>query len=352
MSLHIVVVAPPWYPVPPKGYGGIESIVALLTAELRRRGNTVTMFAAEGSPGSLERAPRAWRDDLGTLDERVREATYAARVSREIAELGPVDIIHDHNGFITPLALSTRDLAPVIHTVHGALAEPEHSFYAEIDRHVGLVAISRNQRQSAPHLRWAGVVHNAVDVDALWFGDRDDKRDYLLCLARICPDKGQLAAIEAARRAGIRLVLAGKIEPTPRSLEYYERHIAPAIDGDAVTHVHNVSGAEKADLIARAKALLAPIQWDEPFGLSIVEAMVSGTPAISIARGAAPELIADGVSGFLVEDVDGMVGAIAAVDELDPQECAREARRRFSPAAMADGYLAVYDRVLAGVRAA
>jgi glycosyltransferase involved in cell wall biosynthesis len=352
MSRHIVVVAPPWYPVPPHGYGGIESIVALLTAELRRRGNTVTMFAAEGSPGSRERAPRAWGDDLGTLDERVREATYAARVIREIAELERVDVIHDHNGFITPLVLSARDLAPVIHTVHGSLDEPELAFYAEIDRQVGLVAISRNQRKSAPQLRWAGVVHNAVDLNTLWMADRDDKRDYLLCLARICPDKGQHLAIEAARRAGMRLVLAGKIEPTPRSLEYYERNIAPAIDGDAVIHLHNVAGEEKADLIARAKALLAPIQWDEPFGLSMVEAMVSGTPAISIARGAAPELIADGLSGFLVDDVDGMVAAIAAVDELDPRECAREARRRFSPAAMTDGYIDIYDRVLAGARAA
>src|SRR5438132_1798367 len=174
MSRHIVLVAPPWYPVPPSGYGGIELIVGLLSAELRKRGNEVTLFAAEGSPGSREHAPLEWSSDLGTLDERVREATYAARVIRQIATLHDVDVVHDHSGVIVPLALSGRDLAPVIHTVHGSLREPDLSFYTEIDRQVGLVAISRNQCHSAAQLRWAGMVHNAVDVDTLWVEERQD----------------------------------------------------------------------------------------------------------------------------------------------------------------------------------
>ncbi|MDQ6846389.1 MAG: glycosyltransferase family 4 protein [Candidatus Dormibacteraeota bacterium] len=343
---HIVVVAPPWYPVPPHGYGGIELVVGLLSDGLRQLGHRVTLLAAEGSErDAIGLAPCSWRADLGKPTERLRELTYAARVTDTLTQLGGVDIIHDHCGFSTLIAESVSGIAPVVHTVHGSIPEVYATFYASVGVRAAFVSISTAQRRSMPELHWTGTVHNAVDVDALRVA-AGEKEPYLLCLARICPDKGQHVAIEAARRAGLRLILAGKVEDIPEATDYFERHIAPAVDGDRVVHLHNVAGDEKALLLARARALLAPLQWDEPFGLAMVEAMVSGTPVIAIARGAAPELVTEGVTGFLVDDVDGMSAAVPLAAQLDPSACAEVTRARFSPSAMAAAYLQLYEDVM------
>lgn len=348
---HVVVVAPPWYPVPPHGYGGIELVVGLLCDALRQAGHRVTLLAAEGSePNAIGLAPRSWRADLGAPTERLRELTYANRVADTLTQLGAIDVIHDHCGFSTLVAASMTGIAPVVHTVHGNIPEAYATFYASAAGRTGFVSISGAQRQSMPELPWIGTVHNAVDVDALRVTPLE-KEPYLLCLARICPDKGQHVAIEAARRAGMRLVLAGKVEGIPEATDYFERYIAPAVDGERVVHMHNVAGEEKARLLARAHALLAPLQWDEPFGLAMVEAMASGTPAIAMARGAAPELVTEGVTGFLVHDIDGMTAAISRVAEVDPWTCANASRARFSRSAMADSYLQLYETALRKPRA-
>jgi glycosyltransferase involved in cell wall biosynthesis len=346
MRRHVAMLAPPWYPVPPSGYGGIEIMVSLLTDELRARGHLVTLFAAAGSENrAVVHAPPAWNADLGQRAERLRELTYGARILESLRHHGHVDVIHDHIGYGTLLAAAQLSETPVVHTVHGSLTEPESTFYAALDDRVNLVAISESQRRSVPELPWIGTVHNAVSLDHLTVGSSDESSPYLVCLARICPDKGQHIAIEVARRTGLRLVLAGKVESTPASREYYATQVLPWVDGDRVVHVRNVAGKDKAALLEGATALLAPIQWEEPFGLSVVEAMASGTPAISFARGAARELIDDGLTGFVVRDVDEMVAAVGRVHEIEPAYCADLARRRFSPAAMADGYLRVYERV-------
>jgi glycosyltransferase involved in cell wall biosynthesis len=343
---HIVLVAPPWYPVPPDGYGGIELVVGLLDDALRQAGHRVTLIGAEGSePGAIALAPRSWRADLGAPEERLRELTYATRVVDTLKHLDGIDLIHDHCGFATLIAASRAGIAPVMHTVHGDIPEPYATFYTAAARGAGFVSISIDQRQSMPELPWMGTVYNAVDVDALHVTP-EDKEPYLLCLARICPDKGQHVAIEAARLAGMRLILAGKVEDMPEATEYFERCIAPAVDGDRVVHVDNVAGEEKARLLARAQALLAPLQWDEPFGLSLVEAMASGTPVIAIARGAAPELVTEGVTGFLVRDIDGMIAAAPMAASIDPWACAAAARARFSPPAMAASYLQLYEKLI------
>jgi glycosyltransferase involved in cell wall biosynthesis len=191
-----------------------------------------------------------------------------------------------------------------------------------------------------------GTVYNAVDVARLRLAARDEKESYLVCLARISPDKGQHTAIEVARRTGRRLILAGKIEESARGREYFLEHVEPYVDGDRIRYLADVNALEKADLLARAHALLAPIDWPEPFGLSVAEAMVSGTPAISFALGAAPELIEHGRTGFVVSDVNAMVEAVASSAEIDPLACASVARARFHPVVMADAYQRVYARVL------
>ncbi|HZB97309.1 MAG TPA: glycosyltransferase family 4 protein [Candidatus Sulfotelmatobacter sp.] len=348
---QLVLIAPPWYPVPPEGYGGIELVVALLAGGLRQLDQDVLIFGAEGSAPEVEvEAPSHWRADLGHKDERLRELTYAAHIRRALARRADsVDVIHDHTGFATLLTSSLIPLVPVVHTVHGPVSEPLRTSYQSLGTRVGLVAISDSQRSTVPELNWLGTVHNAVDIDQLTVAEAREKEGYLLCLARICRDKGQHLAVEVARRTGRKLVLAGKIEPGPEGHEYFAEYIAPAIDGDKVVHISDVSGKEKASLLAKAAALLAPLQWEEPFGLYMAEAVASGTPVIALSRGAAPEVVAHGETGFLVENVDEMVEAVSRLDEIDAARCAKVGRDRFSPRTMAAGYLEIYEKVLTGI---
>lgn len=346
-KMNIALVSPPWYPVPPHGYGGIELVVGLLAAGLRRRGHRVHLFGAEGSDvDTIVCAPQEWREDLGRPQMSRREAAYAGRVYRALRGLiettGPVDIIHEHSGMVGLLAAQYQRLAPVVHTVHGPLDESERTAYVSVVDGAGLIAISQNQRESAPEMQWVGMVHNAVDVDSLQLGTADTNEPYLLVLARVCPEKGQHLALEVAERVGMKLILAGKVENTAESIDYFRRMVSPHVDGERVVHLLNVAGDEKADLLSRATVMLAPITWPEPFGLSIVEAMASGTPAISMNLGAARELIEDGITGYVVEDVDGMVEAVGKARELDHVSCAVRARELFSPDAMVDRYLEVY----------
>jgi len=210
--------------------------------------------------------------------------------------------------------------------------------YRQAQNHVRLVAISASQAASAPDVAVAGVVYNAVDIDVPVVRHKDS---YLLELARITPDKGQHLAIEVARRTGRKLVLAGKVEATREGERYFRERIAPAL-GEQIRYIPNVEGKEKQDLIGRAAAGIYPLQWAEPFGLAMVECMVAGTPVIALGVGAAPELIEPRVTGFVCRDVEQMVAAVGLLDEIDPVDCASEARRRFSPRRMAEGYLKVY----------
>ena len=329
-------------------HGGIELVVALLAAGLRKRGHQVHLFGAEGSEsGTIVCAPKEWQLDLGLPAMSRREAAYAGRVYRTLRglteTLGPVDIIHEHSGMVGLLAAQYQDLAPVVHTVHGPLDESERTAYQSVVDSAGLVAISENQRASAPDLNWVGTVHNAVDIDSLRLGAAEAGEPYLLTLARICPEKGQHLAIEVAKRVGMKLILAGKIENTPESLDYYRRMVGPHIDSDRVVHILNVAGKEKTELLSHAATLLAPITWPEPFGLSIVEAMASGTPAIALNLGAMRELIDDGRTGFVVDDIEAMVEAVKRARDIDPVSCAMRARQGFSPDAMVDRYMEVYN---------
>jgi glycosyltransferase involved in cell wall biosynthesis len=347
--LTIAMVAPPWYPVPPTGYGGIELVVHLLTRGLRRNGHRVLLFAAEGSEhDAIVSAPAEWRSDLGGRDALLREVAYAGQVYKELRATlpGGVDVIHEHSGLVGLMTAELSGIAPAIHTVHGPLWEPQLTAYEGVVERSRLVAISDAQRATAPTLSWIGTVHNAVDTSSLTIGSREDKDPYLLVLARICADKGQHIAIEVARRAGMQLVLAGKVDSSPEAATYYRDHIEPAVDGRNVIHIPNVAGLEKAQLLARAEALLAPLTWPEPFGLSMVEAMVSGTPCIAFNRGAVPELVDEGKTGFVVGDVDDMVEAVSWITEIDPFECAKAARRRFSPDAMVQGYVRLYREIV------
>lgn len=346
--LQIALIAPPWYPMPPQGYGGTELVVTLLARELRRQGHEVTLFGADGSEsGTTVCAPAGLAVHLGQDTQVLHEMTYLSRVEQMMRELGPFDVISDHSGFGGALITSLL-AAPtlVFHTVHGQIGASELEFLASLRTHGGFIAISDSQRRSAPRLQWAGVVHNAVDVKSLYVSAATRDPRYLLCLARVCEEKGQDVAIEVARRCGLHLILAGKIEQTPISRAFFRRRVEPFIDGEHVQYLPNVAGVLKARLIAGATAMLAPICWPEPFGLSIVEAMVSGTPAVSFRQGSAPELIEPGITGFVVDHLQEMVDAVAWACEVDPFTCARVARDRFNPKVMAGSYLRLYRRAM------
>ncbi len=339
-TLRIALVAPPWYPLPPRGYGGTELVVHLLHTELRKMGHDVVVFGGgDSGPGVTMLADAGWTRDLGGSNESARLGTYLARVYDRLAG-EQFDVIHDHSGFEGVLLALHAGVAPVVvHTVHGELLESFCAFYKEIESRVRLCAISKSQAATAPAIRFAGVVHNAVELPSAPLSRARER--YLIEVARITEDKGQHLAIEVARRSGRKLILAGKVERTGEGERYFEDEIEPHL-GRAVEYYPNVQGAEKARLTSRAAAGIFPLQWPEPFGLAMVECMVVGTPILALRTGSAPELIEDGVTGFVADDLEGLVAAAGRLDQIDPARCAEVARERFSPRRMAEGYLEVY----------
>jgi glycosyltransferase involved in cell wall biosynthesis len=340
--LRIAMLAPPWIPVPPPGYGGIEAVVALLANELVRRGHDVTLFAAPGSLSDAEVHPLLAAPHPEAIERSLYEVDHVARALAEIDRAGrhgrPYDVLHDHCGF-TAFAMADRVAVPVVHTLHGPFTTDTSAFYAHHAGKAHAVAISQAQRAQAPsELPIVAVVPNPINA-------RDwplvtEKGDYLLWVGRMTAEKGPHRAIEVARRTGMRLILAGPVQPGQET--FYEHEVRPHIDGERVTHVGEVAGQQKIDLFANARALLMPIRWPEPFGMVMLEAMVCGTPVLAFPEGAACEIVLPGVSGFLVEDEDEMARAVARAGEIDPTRCRACTVERWDTGAVAAAYETVY----------
>jgi glycosyltransferase involved in cell wall biosynthesis len=344
---RIALIVSPWFAVPPEGYGGIELMAYNLARELHDRGHQVSVIGRQGTKGPFESipiAPESWTPQLGTRDHAPRELLFLYR-AYEIVRRRAFDVVHDNSGLTGILVAATANLqTPAIATLHGDLTEAEGEYLGALDHRVHLVAISQAQKALVAGVDWRRVVYNAVDPAMYRPVTRhEEKEDFLFQLARISPKKGQHLAIEVARRLDLHLVLAGKIDPD--SEDYFETQIKPHLS-DRVTWHENVVGEEKTRLLARARAMLFPLQWEEPFGLAMLESMVSGTPVIAMPRGAALELIEPGVTGFLAKDVDGMVEAYSCVSQVDLARCAQVAGERFGIAQMADGYQSVYERAI------
>jgi glycosyltransferase involved in cell wall biosynthesis len=343
--MRIAMVAPVWVAVPPEGYGGIEAVVSLLTEELVARGHDVTLFASGGSQtkatlrSAFEEPPtdRLWE----TEPDASHVGTAYRTVTREYSDGNAFDLVHDNTEYLG-VAFAACLPTPVLHTVHFPLTDERQAFFRRFVDDVYLAAISDFQRSAAPTLPWAGRVHNAIDPEA--FELRRRKEGYLLCIGRVCERKGQDIAVEVARRAGVPLILAGRVHPKEAS--FFEERVRPHVDGDRVVFEGEVSADRKRELMAGASALLLPVREPEPFGLVMVEAMASGTPVIATPLGAVPEVVTAGVTGFLAATPKGMAAAVARLGEIDPAACRREAEARFAPAAMADGYEALYQSVL------
>jgi glycosyltransferase involved in cell wall biosynthesis len=339
--LRIAMLAPPWIPVPPPGYGGIEYVVALLCDALVEHGHEVELFCAPGSSSRATVRPLLESAHPEHIERALFEADHVALAFAAIdsaAEDEPFDVVHDHSGF-TALAMADRLDTPLVHTVHGPFDQDTSPYYARHGRKGRLVCISRSQASMAPEQAGApSVVYNPIDVDSWPVGY--EKQDYLLWIARMVEEKGPHRAIRVAQATGRPLVLAGPVQPGHE--RFFAREVEPHIDGQNIRYVGEVGGARKQRLFANAFAFLMPIRWPEPFGMVMVESLAAGTPVLAFAHGAAPEIVENGVNGFLVNDEEEMAAMVERAAEIDPAECRRTAAERFSPDIVGVGYETVY----------
>jgi glycosyltransferase involved in cell wall biosynthesis len=338
--MRIALIAPPWYTIPPSGYGGIEWVVALLADGLTDRGHEVTLFAPPGSETEAELDP-----PLGEVPpaELIGDPWYeAAHAVSAYARGEEFDLLHDHTG---PVGASIGAMSdcPTVHTLHGPFTDQTTMLYRRIARRHWFVAISESQRSMAPeNLRWAGVVYNGIPTGRYRF--QTDKEDFLFFLGRADQEKAPHLAIEAARRAGRRLVMCVTTK-NQREQTYWAEQVEPLLDDDVEVR-GECDQEQKTQLLARAAALLFPIQWPEPFGLVMCEAMACGTPVIAWRNGSVPEVVADGQTGFIVDSMKEMAAAVDRVGELDPHAMRARVQERFSAEAMITGYERAYRNVL------
>jgi glycosyltransferase involved in cell wall biosynthesis len=341
--MRIAQIAPLWERVPPPTYGGTELIVSLLTEELVRRGHEVTLFASGDSitTAKLESVhPRALR-----LDPSVREyGIYEMLQMSEIYErANEFDIIHSHVG-CAALPYTKLVKTPTVHTLHGIFTPDNEKLFTRA-RSQPYVSISDSQREPRLGLNCVATVYNGIDTDAFDFYPQPSQPPYLAFLGRISPEKGTHHAIEIAQRTGYNLKIAGKIDPVDR--EYYETQIKHRIDGEQIQYLGEANHAQKNVLLGNAVATLFPITWREPFGLVMVESMVSGTPLIAMELGSTSEVIVQGKTGFRCHTLEECVDAVRRVGELDRRVCREHVVKNFSSRRMADGYEAVYRNLLA-----
>ena len=339
--MKIAMLAPISWRTPPRHYGPWELVTSLLTEALVARGVDVTLFATADSitAGTLEAVvPTGYSED-GTLDAKVMEILH---ISNVFEQAGRFDIIHNQADFM-PLAFTRLVDTPIVTTIHGFSSERIVPVFKRYEDRVNYVAISAADRH--PSLRYAATIHHGIPIDDFPFDGQGG--DDLLFFGRMHPDKGAGEAIRAAKAVGKRLIMCGIVQDQG----YYDREVAPFLDGESVIHRGAVGGTDRTRALGQAKALLHLIGFDEPFGLSVIEAMACGTPVVAFRRGSMRELIDHGVTGFLVETVDEAIAAIGRVGEIDRAACRAAVAQRFSVDTMADHYLALYRRILDGASA-
>jgi len=339
--LRIAVLAPVWFAVPPTGYGGIEWIVSLLADGLVEAGHDVTLFASGDSrtKAKLESvfdiAPSLL---IGQAETELRHALACLSRAEDF------DIVNDHSGPPAAAVAGALD-TPVVHTLHGPLDGVAGGLYEQIARvapNVGLISISLNQRKPKPDLPWLANVPNALDLSL--YPCKPHRGDYLLFLGRMSADKGAHRAIAVAMETGLPLKLAGK-RNEPSEHDYFAEYVEPHLV-DGIEYLGEVTHGQKVELLQNARATLFPIEWEEPFGLVMIESMACGTPVIATRRGAVPEVIEHGRGGIVVEDYRVMPLALEEADAIDPWECRHYVEERFAPERMVAEYLDAYREAI------
>jgi glycosyltransferase involved in cell wall biosynthesis len=340
--LRIAQVAPPFEAIPPDAYGGTERIIAALVAELLGRGHDVTTFASGDSrvAGRLvPTVPRAlWAE--GAFDEGTGQLLATAEAV--IRQARDFDLVHSHLEWFSPL-LARGAPVPVVATFHGRLDRPWGAALLA-DSPAALVAISASQAAQRPEASWAAVVHNGLDLHDAPFRERPGTE--LCFVGRIAPEKGVLDAIDVARRSGLRLRIAAKLPRSPAERDYFEHVFQPACQRADVIYLGELGPADRDDLFAESLATLMPGRWPEPFGLVAIESLACGTPVLARPAGALPEIVRHGLDGFLDKGPAGLAEHVPEVAALDRKAIRRDVLERFSAARMADGYEAVYARLL------
>ena len=336
--MRIAQIAPLTEPVPPALYGGTERVVSLLTEELVSRGHEVTLFAS-GDSETDARLVSVTREALRLGPEDVDPNLHLMlELSHVFERAHQFDVIHSHvDYYALPFARLVK--TPVVTTLHGRLDLRGLRTVFERFSDAPLVSISDNQREPIPGANWAATVYNGTDLDEFTFNEKGGE-DFVF-VGRICPEKNIEGAIEIARRTGIALRIAAKIDPV--DVEYHESVIKPLIDGRQVEYLGELGGEDKNQLLGSARALLFPVDWPEPFGLAMTEAMACGTPVLALRRGSVPEVVEDGVTGLVRDSEDDLVAVADQVSQLSRRACRDRVERLFSVAVMTDGYESVYE---------
>jgi glycosyltransferase involved in cell wall biosynthesis len=345
--LRIAQIAPLYESVPPKLYGGTERVVSYITEELVRRGHEVTLFAAGDSITAANLAPGC-KEALRLQGKPELGMSLQLAMLAEVFEAGRerFDIVHSHIDYWSfPFARLAH--LPAVSTMHGRLDIPDlHPVYNRF-RDAALVSISDSQRAPLPYMNWVDTVYHGMPRNLLKFNER--KGDYLAFIGRISPEKGIDVAIEVALKSGVPLKIAAKVDAVDR--EYFAEVIKPLIKPPMIEYIGEIDDAQKSEFLGGALALLFTIDWPEPFGLAMIEALACGAPVIARPCGAVPEVIKHGVTGFLARDVDDLVAAVDKIDSIPREQCRREFEERFTAEVMIEKYERVYDRLIGGAEA-
>jgi glycosyltransferase involved in cell wall biosynthesis len=343
--VRIAQVAPLFESVPPRGYGGTERVVSYLTEALQAARHEVTLFASGDSQTAAQLcacAPRALRLDPERSDPVALHLMMIERVFERASEF---DVVHAHVDYLT-FPAARRCEVPFVTTLHGRLDVPWIGPVLREFTEQRLISISRAQRRQLPQANWVGTVHHGLPRDLYRFSERSG--GYLAFLGRISIEKRVDRAIEIAVRAGVPLRIAAKVDPSDEV--YFRANIEPLLDHPLVEYLGEISDAEKNDFLGNARALLFPIDWPEPFGLAMIEALACGTPVIAWPHGTVPEILKDGVSGRIVSDIESAVRAVSEIDRIDRHRCRAEFETRFTAERMMRDYVAVYTKALSGSR--
>ncbi|MCO6431980.1 MAG: glycosyltransferase family 4 protein [Deltaproteobacteria bacterium] len=339
--MRIAQIAPLHESVPPSRYGGTERVVSYLTEELVRLGHDVTLFATADSVTSARLypiCPRALRTDAECIDPLAHHVYMAELAARHSDRF---DIIHSHIDYLAFMLFRRLPIATVT-TLHGRLDIPDsYAVYNEFGE-LPLVSISDSQRDPVPALNWINTVHHGLPRDSFSFSPSPE--NYVAFVGRISPEKRLDRAIKIACAAGVPLVIGAKVDRSDQ--QYFEDKIEPLLGHPLVRYLGELSETEKTKLLSGAKALLFPIDWPEPFGLVMIEAMACGTPIIAWAEGSVPEVVKHGISGFIVNSVEEGVQALTSIDKIDRKSCRMEFERGFTSVRMAKDYVDVYEQII------
>ncbi len=343
--LRIAQLAPLHESVPPKLYGGTERVVAYLAEELARRGHQVTLFASGDSTASVPLKP-IWPVSLRLAGlSRYGHQYHLMMLNEVYRHAEDFDLIHSHLDFWNfPLARLVS--TPTLATMHGRLDDTDLLPIWQSFHDIPMVSISDHQRLPLPAMNWIRTVYHGLPRNLLRYSSKAGK--YLAYLGRISPEKGPDVAIEVARRAGIPLKIAAKVDENDR--EYFETRIKPLLSLPGVEYVGEITEKEKSEFLGNALALLFPVDWPEPFGLAMIEALACGTPVIARPCGSVPEVMRDGVTGLLAADIEHLVAAVGRVGQISRETCRTDFEARFTVEMMATNYERAYRQVLAKAR--